>query len=398
MHPWYTCPPTHATLSLIRFRASNRYRTPYAPWGGFTNGYEGNLRAHLTSTQGDALNKHRRGSSFGLGGGLRGLVRPAPYLNYNTPPSSSSSSSPPYMSIQAARFDSVAATSPSSFASYDAMSAGAKMSHHSPQQTNMDPFAGSPVAAMGPFDMRPPATTPLHPAIRPQYSSAWQHSYQPSVSPFAQGKRSPSGLAALRHADHATPRPAAARDVNFSPQSPITAGVSVLAASPSFQPGPFPFTTPPIAPPSFSAPLMAPPASSAGTTDTPAEQMKQQLRRISDPPLPSSYSVPHPAIRREVAAHAPVSSQIPASMPTPAQAPASEPQQFEPHLHQPTPRPESNLKQVHAPQSSQHSRPQQVPTLTSAQPAPLTPVESQLALVEQMMINLRRASEMAMRR
>ncbi|RYO91410.1 hypothetical protein DL763_005013 [Monosporascus cannonballus] len=33
---------------------STKYRTPYAPWGGFTNGYEGNLRAHLMRTP-DAL-------------------------------------------------------------------------------------------------------------------------------------------------------------------------------------------------------------------------------------------------------------------------------------------------------------------------------------------------------
>ncbi|KJK81482.1 hypothetical protein H634G_02741 [Metarhizium anisopliae BRIP 53293] len=36
-------------------RDFSRYRTPYSPWGGFTNGYEGNLRAHLMATQQNSI-------------------------------------------------------------------------------------------------------------------------------------------------------------------------------------------------------------------------------------------------------------------------------------------------------------------------------------------------------
>ncbi|KAJ3533691.1 hypothetical protein NM208_g7872 [Fusarium decemcellulare] len=32
-------------------RDSSKYRTPYAAWGGFTNGYEGNLRAHIMANR-----------------------------------------------------------------------------------------------------------------------------------------------------------------------------------------------------------------------------------------------------------------------------------------------------------------------------------------------------------
>ncbi|KAF4966643.1 hypothetical protein FSARC_5692 [Fusarium sarcochroum] len=32
-------------------RDSSKYRTPYAAWGGFTNGYEGNLRAHIMANK-----------------------------------------------------------------------------------------------------------------------------------------------------------------------------------------------------------------------------------------------------------------------------------------------------------------------------------------------------------
>ncbi|EHK16031.1 uncharacterized protein TRIVIDRAFT_163714 [Trichoderma virens Gv29-8] len=38
-------------------REASKYRTPYSPWGGFTNGYEGDLRAHLLSNQNDLLRR-----------------------------------------------------------------------------------------------------------------------------------------------------------------------------------------------------------------------------------------------------------------------------------------------------------------------------------------------------
>ncbi|KAI1432380.1 hypothetical protein GGR50DRAFT_697127 [Xylaria sp. CBS 124048] len=37
----------YAFFQVHHNRDSTKYRTPYAQWGGFTNGYEGNLRAHL---------------------------------------------------------------------------------------------------------------------------------------------------------------------------------------------------------------------------------------------------------------------------------------------------------------------------------------------------------------
>jgi hypothetical protein len=46
-------------------RDPSRYRTPYAPYGGFTNGYEGNLRAHLTANQNALLHQHAATSAYG---------------------------------------------------------------------------------------------------------------------------------------------------------------------------------------------------------------------------------------------------------------------------------------------------------------------------------------------
>ncbi len=289
---------------LIAFthRESSTYKTPYAAWGGFTNGYEGNLRAHLMGAPAVPSNRHRRGSSFNLGGGLKGLVRPSAHLNYSTPPSSSSASPSPYASTLGA-----AATSPSSYSSsYDTMMGSVEMAphhrHSPPPQATINPIVTSPVTAMRSFDMRLPGTPQLHPAIRPQFTTAsWHDAYHAAVGPFAQGKTPPPGPATSPHADRASPCSAASTDVNFSPPSPIRAGV--LAASPSIlsQQSPVSYAASLSVLPAFSPPPpKSPPPIGPGTSATPSEQLKQQLRRISDPPLPSSYSVPHPAIRREV--------------------------------------------------------------------------------------------------
>ncbi|KAI0025710.1 hypothetical protein F4780DRAFT_719622 [Xylariomycetidae sp. FL0641] len=52
----------YAFFQVHHNRDSTKYRTPYAHWGGFTNGYEGNLRAHLMRSP-EALFAMRRSSS-----------------------------------------------------------------------------------------------------------------------------------------------------------------------------------------------------------------------------------------------------------------------------------------------------------------------------------------------
>lgn len=52
---------------LMSFRDSSKYRTPYAPWGGFTNGYEGNLRAHLMKAP-DALFSAKKDAASAMPG------------------------------------------------------------------------------------------------------------------------------------------------------------------------------------------------------------------------------------------------------------------------------------------------------------------------------------------
>jgi hypothetical protein len=343
---------------------------------------------------------HKRGGSFGLGGGLQGLTRPKGHLNYNTPPSSSSSGSSPYHPNLSA-----AMSSASSYRSYDTMLSGPGLGHHSPSHRHSDPFTGSPVTPMGAFQHGPP---PLHPAIRPQFGPIWQHDYQAPPLGFAQGEMPPEAPTGDRPANSQSLQ-AAPIDVNFSPPSPITAGV--LAASPTLLQQPPSLITSPMTGP-FSTPMEDEPEEElgSGSNQSPAEQLRQQLRRISDPPLPSSYSVPHPAIKQDLTAHAPVSPQIPVPMPSSAQAAAPKSQQSEPDLHQPALRSQPDLsaatgqtanstgtqhhsQQHHAlPQHDSLHPPLQRATAGRVRELADVPPDS-TALLEQMMVNLRKASE-----
>ncbi|KAJ3557377.1 hypothetical protein NPX13_g9938 [Xylaria arbuscula] len=61
----------YAFFQVHHNRDSTKYRTPYAPWGGFTNGYEGSLRDHLLQKP-DALYNIQR-QSLGLNGMSTGM-------------------------------------------------------------------------------------------------------------------------------------------------------------------------------------------------------------------------------------------------------------------------------------------------------------------------------------
>ncbi|KAI2779216.1 hypothetical protein F4815DRAFT_474556 [Daldinia loculata] len=57
----------YAFFQVHHNRDSTKYRTPYANWGGFTNGYEGNLRAHLMRSPEALFEIRRRSSGFSSG-------------------------------------------------------------------------------------------------------------------------------------------------------------------------------------------------------------------------------------------------------------------------------------------------------------------------------------------
>ncbi|KEY69691.1 hypothetical protein S7711_03177 [Stachybotrys chartarum IBT 7711] len=65
-------------------RDSTKYRTPYASWGGFTNGYQGDIRAYLTSNQSDLLRRVSLGSLSTQPNQASGYGGAAPYTSMSS--------------------------------------------------------------------------------------------------------------------------------------------------------------------------------------------------------------------------------------------------------------------------------------------------------------------------
>ncbi|WDK10544.1 JmjC domain-containing protein [Colletotrichum graminicola] len=155
-------------------RDSKTYRTPYAPWGGFTNGYEGNLRAHLMRTSPDAFFKNRQG----------GASTPNPPARPQAPGFSG-----PY-------FNTLTNTMPQGSIDIYGVKTTAPSYSSPAQQTSQDSARPQYSASMSPSPVANGAqsasnghgnawhaqqshSTPLHPAIRPQYGT-WTN--QPQYS------------------------------------------------------------------------------------------------------------------------------------------------------------------------------------------------------------------------
>ena len=242
--------------------------------------------------------------SLGLGGGLTGLSRPSPHTNYvGPPPVPSSTASSPLLSAHNMNFNTRPGSSVSSYASYESiMGVGPGMSPHSPGAIDSSPFIGSPGPHMGGFDFSGSSVSNAfqHPGMRPQFGASWQHNFHAPLGSFAQDT-----------------------DVNFSPPSPMSSILGLPAGGlgapaniiPGHQPS-YSYSGPvnlggdsmlmggndfggfgTVSPPMISEspmPMMSPtledvaPAD-AGTSQSPAEQLRQQLRSISDSSLPASY-------------------------------------------------------------------------------------------------------------
>lgn len=169
-------------------RDSSKYRTPYNLYGGFTNGYEGNLKAFLLKAQ-KSLNGGKpptKGTVPSLAKQLlptRTNAGQSVNNNNNTNPNNVSQA--PYSSPFAQhsvpsptlyRANSIRGDTPISPSPYSA--------------TPYSPILSTPAM----WDVRQPSPTPLHPAIRPQYNNdSWQsdvgeqtygpHNFNPHIFP-----------------------------------------------------------------------------------------------------------------------------------------------------------------------------------------------------------------------
>lgn len=305
-------------------RDTSRYRTPYALWGGFTNGYEGDLRKHLMKKP-DAVPFTNRRLSFNLGGGLQGLTRPPSHQYSN----SASSSTSPYNG------------------------AGSPTSSHA---SAMSPPA-YPARGTGHQRTSSVSTTPSHPAMRAQAgSSSSQMTYNTS-----QVEQDTSGLqtgASSSASAQGFPFTGTQSRSSMPPISP--------AGIPSQQPT-FLNTSPHQATHGSLGP--SPMDVDPETHESPAQQLKHQLRRISDPMVPS-FRLPRSR------SHTPRSSlnQLP-------------------RLRSPS-QPDLHIQQEQRPSESQATTSSELAANGVAVrefPEPTAAADSQ-GLIEKMMFDLRRAS------
>lgn len=316
--------PFSTSIDNHVYRDASRYRTPYALWGGFTNGYEGDLRKHLMKkpeAKPETASFSNRRLSFNLGGGLQGLTRPPSHQHSN----STSSRTSPFTGAASPTSSYASAMSPPPF----------------PNRAHQRTTSASRL--------------PSHPAMRTQASSSSQMIHNAGQSRQVSG----SGGAEDSKLTLQT-SPFSSTQVNASPLPPISPA-GIPSQQPTFlstsltddHPGP--------------CPLQAPADADSETQESPAQQLKQQLRRISDP-LISPYRMPRSG------SHTPKSSlnRLP-RMRTPSQS-------------------ESNRKKESKPSGSQATTPSELAANgVAVREFPESPADKQ-DLVEKMMMDLRRAS------
>ncbi|KAK6212622.1 hypothetical protein LQW54_005043 [Pestalotiopsis sp. IQ-011] len=148
----------YAYFQVHHNRDSTKYRTPYGPWGGFTNGYEGNLRAHLMKSP-DALFSYNKPSPRSAG-----TVAQPPPPRYASNPNEG-----PLVAV-----DRLSHTpSHGAPARQPAPAVGTPVQAAPPTQTPISGGSNILQTASGPYDPDS-VLTKLHPAIRAQYAAMLQ--------------------------------------------------------------------------------------------------------------------------------------------------------------------------------------------------------------------------------
>ncbi|TGJ87240.1 hypothetical protein E0Z10_g1501 [Xylaria hypoxylon] len=156
----------YAFFQVHHNRDSTKYRTPYAHWGGFTNGYEGSLRAHLMRTP-DALFGIRR-QSFGTNSGMSSTPHKSPAGGL--PPANTSNDVAPQSQSPVTPYRSTVTPVPvHSTAIPPALSSGTQ-SAPPPVAPPQDP-SNWHSSLTNQWDSDLSAGSALHPAIRAHYAA-----------------------------------------------------------------------------------------------------------------------------------------------------------------------------------------------------------------------------------
>ncbi|KAI0384636.1 hypothetical protein F5Y04DRAFT_247438 [Hypomontagnella monticulosa] len=157
----------YAFFQVHHNRDSTKYRTPYAHWGGFTNGYEGNLRAHLMRSPEALFEIRNRSIGFSGASSSSSTAPRIPFSNAsnrdapNTPSAGSYSS--PRQTVA-----SLAAT-PSPFFAHQATPTAAPI-----MPGGGSVFQQTSTRAVSSSDVDQGPIAQLHPAIRAQYAAMLQ--------------------------------------------------------------------------------------------------------------------------------------------------------------------------------------------------------------------------------
>ncbi|KAK0704860.1 hypothetical protein B0H67DRAFT_545450 [Lasiosphaeris hirsuta] len=397
-------------------RDSSRYRTPYGHYGGFTNGYEGNLRTFLIKAQ-RALMGEKTHPIKAIPPSLLQPLQPRPSAS----PGPSNSPGPGYNSPYNAVLPRPIAQSPRS--AHPPMSCGMAVAPApaSPYQNRQVQNPSTPGNMS--FEIRQPGSVPLHPAIRPQYGNprTWQNSPNQasdkswSMSPQAQAQGPGSAPAPV-------PAPVPARP---AAQSAAPAKAQVFAKQ-SHSPIPLPPYVKQAAMASASAgsrssPLSRPPQQPTSRTPGPAAGADPPAPRQLPLPTASTESVttaqlhdqPQPRVDVKTAQPAPPSvPQYHNPPPPPSQQPQQQMQWIQSHdaprypappmqclalqeqapvYHQATGQVQGGAQVQEIPQTggySEHSGPG-----PSGLAGPTETPSDPLGLVERMMLNLKRATQ-----
>ncbi|KAH6851093.1 hypothetical protein B0I37DRAFT_429572 [Chaetomium sp. MPI-CAGE-AT-0009] len=349
--PYVSAYQKYAFFQVNHNRDSSKYRTPYGQWGGFTNGYEGNLRDFLIKAQ-KALS----------GGGSKGPIKQVPnsLLQPLRPrlDNSSPTNAPPYAQIlprppvQNSQFSS---------------QPPAPSAHQVPQYHNHG-YPAQPKHDNQAFDTRQPNAGPLHPATRPQYGAPQpQHGGQPSQHVWQAAPQAPS---------HTLSQPAhtpAQGKPQFTKQShspiPLPPYVRQMAAA-SIGPKP---------PTQGRTPEQGGPQLPPKDSSTAAPASGRPLSGVRATPASTPNLQPHQSLPQQDQWAPPGGGQVGATA-----VPQRAPQGAMPTTQQPPNGPGC------APPAQ--SLPQPVPRGVAVSPTGAG-AEDNSALVEKMMMNLRRASQ-----
>ncbi|KAI1156612.1 hypothetical protein F4825DRAFT_403397 [Nemania diffusa] len=290
----------YAFFQMHHNRDSTKYRTPYAHWGGFTNGYEGSLRDHLMRTP-DALFGVRR-QSVGLSTTNSGLSSMPHSSATGASPSTNAalrSQSPVTLHVSTIPSAAVHPTAAPSAPLSGTQSAPPLVAQPLMAKESSN-WRSSSVSDSIHWDINANTAAALHPAIRAHYAAMLQ-SQSVKVESQSDTGSNPQPLTMI------PPSP-------VNPIAPPITPVSVLpAASPfnqsvSRQPIHTKSTTP-IPPPSVPISFNA-----SQNTAMPASSVK------ATPAVPKQTYIPAPrpweALRKSQVPTQPAMAQSPALIPT----------------------------------------------------------------------------------